>query len=93
MVWEDDRSGGFYSDIYGARVTRAGVVSDEGPVIRQECGQYDPKLARGSGSQMFLVYCGWARTVGGKTYNTCRIWGETDPMPGIEETMNEDRER
>jgi phosphoribosylformylglycinamidine (FGAM) synthase PurS component len=86
VVWEDDRSGGFYSDIYGARVTREGVVFGEGPVISQECGQHDPKLARGSGSQMFLVYCGWAGTVGGKTYNTYRIWGKMDPNPGIEES-------
>ena len=35
---------------------------------------------------MFLVYQGWTGTVGGKTYNTCRIWGEMNPNPGIEET-------
>jgi hypothetical protein len=36
---------------------------------------------------VFLVYQGWAGTVGGKTYNTYRTWGKFDPAPGsIEES-------
>jgi hypothetical protein len=34
------------------------------------------------------VYQGWGGTVGGKTYNTDRIWGKMNPVPGIEETPN-----
>ncbi|MCX6840869.1 MAG: hypothetical protein NTX53_01030, partial [candidate division WOR-3 bacterium] len=83
VAWEDYRSGS--SDIYGARVTPAGVVFDEGPVVRQEGNQLYPALARGSSSQMFLVYQGWVGTVGGKTYNTDRIWGKMDPSPAIAE--------
>jgi hypothetical protein len=86
VVWED-YSG--YFDIYGARVSQAGVVLDSGPVVRQEDEQSCPALARGAGSQMFLVYQGWAGTVGAKTYNTYRIWGKMNPSPGIEETMND----
>jgi hypothetical protein len=29
--------------------------------------------------------------MGGKTYNTVRIWGKMNPVPGIEETMNDER--
>ena len=34
---------------------------------------------------MFLVYQGWAGTVGNKTYNTDRIWGKMNPSPAIAE--------
>ena len=80
VVWEDRRNG---SDIYGARVTPAGVVLDSGPVVRQEGSQSHPALARGSGNDIFLVYQGWAGSVGGNTYNTQRIWGKMDPNPAI----------
>ena len=87
VVWEDERSGG--SDIYGARVTPGGTVYDEGPVVRQEGNQWYLALARGTGSQMLLVYQGWAGTVGGKTYNIDRIWSKMNPSPGIEEQSQE----
>jgi hypothetical protein len=85
VAWEDFRNGNDY-DIYGARVTPAGSVSDSGPIIGQGRDQMAPALARGSGSQLLLVYQGWAVTVGGKAYNTSRVWGELDPNPGIVET-------
>jgi hypothetical protein len=91
VVWDDYRSVRDTSDIYGARVTPGGVVFDSGPVVRQEGDQSYPALARGPANQLFLVYQGWAGTVGGKTYNTDRIWGKMNPSTGIEETMNEER--
>jgi hypothetical protein len=87
VTWQDYRSGTYW-DIYAARVTPAGVVFDTGPAVRQEGDQIYPALARGAGDQMFLVYQGWAGTVGGKTYNTDRIWGKFGPFPGIAETPN-----
>ncbi len=87
VAWGDHRSGSTF-DIYCARVTPAGVVSDSGPAVRQEGDQVGPALARGTGSQLFLAYMGWAGTVGGKTYNTDRIWGTFGPFPGIQETPN-----
>jgi len=84
VVWEDYRSNS--PDIYGALVTPAGVASDTGWVVKQEGSQFGPALALGTDSELFLVYQGWAGRVGGKTYNTDRVWGKTNPVPGsIEE--------
>jgi len=84
VVWEDYRSN--HPDIYGAVVTPDGEVIDTGAVIRQDGNQFHPALARGTDSLLFLVYQGWAGTVGGETYNTDRIWGKMNPSPGgIEE--------
>jgi hypothetical protein len=85
VIWEDYRNNRDTSDIYGARVSPAGSVLDEFPVVTQERNQRYPALASGPGSQMFLVYEGWAGTVGGKTYNADRIWGKFGPFPGVEE--------
>ena len=85
VAWQDYRSGSTF-DIYCARVTPAGAVTDSGPVVKQQGDQVGPALAHGSGSQLFLAYQGWAGTVGNKTYNTSRIWGKMNPAPGIEES-------
>jgi len=86
VVWEDYRSN--CPDIYGALVTPDGVASDTGVVVRQEGNQFFPALALGPDSRLFLVYQGWAGKVGGKTYNTDRIWGKADPVPGgVEESQ------
>jgi phosphoribosylformylglycinamidine (FGAM) synthase PurS component len=80
VVWEDYRSN--CPDIYGALVSPAGVASDTGVVVGQEGNQSCPALALGTDSELFLVYQGWAGTVEGKTYNTYRIWGKTNPATG-----------
>jgi hypothetical protein len=85
-VWQGGPSGMAY-DIYGARVTSSGVVLDSGPVVRQEGYQVRPALARGTDNQIFLVYQGWAGTVGSKTYNTQRVWGKMNPSPAIAEML------
>ncbi len=85
VVWEDRLLDGFW-DIRGARVTPAGVVFDSGTAVEQEGNQQYPALARGAGSQTFLVYQGWTGTVGGRAYNTERIWGKLNPCPGIQES-------
>jgi hypothetical protein len=88
VAWQDERNGPDTSDIYGARATTGGTVLDEFPVVMQDGDQSYPALCRGPGSQMFLVYQGWAGTVGGKTYNLDRIWGKMNPVPGVEEREN-----
>jgi large repetitive protein len=82
VVWEDYRSSGDI-DIYGAHVAPDGTVSDEGGVVRQGGAQTCLALARGTGSQLFLVFQGWTGAVGGKTYNTDRIWGDMNPNTGL----------
>jgi len=83
VVWQDLRSGDY--DIYGARVSPAGTVLDDFPVVTQEGNQSPSAVARGPGDQMFLVYQSWAGTVEGKTYNAQRIWGKFVVLTGIEE--------
>jgi len=89
VVWQDCRSDSL-GDIYGARVTPGGTVFDAGSVVSQQAEQSYPGLCCGNGSQMLLVYQGWADTVGGKVYNTDRIWGKMDPNLGVAEAPNAD---
>jgi hypothetical protein len=81
--WEDFRSGTDW-DIYAARVTPSGVVTDTWPVTTQERDQVLLALACGGGGQMLTVYQSWTRTVGGRDYNTPRIWGKLGSYDGIE---------
>ena len=87
MLWEDCCNSAT-PDIYGTRVTQSGAIFDYGRVIQQDGVQSNLAMTRGSGNHLFLVYQSWTGTVGGKTYNTDRIWGDMDPTPGggIEET-------
>jgi hypothetical protein len=85
VVWEDYRNGSY--DLYGARVTPVGSVFDSSAVIRQEGVQLYPALARGPANRISLVYEGWTGTVGGKPYNTQRIWGKKNLSGGAEERV------
>jgi hypothetical protein len=89
VVWQDDRSGDW--DVYGAHVTPGGTVLHDGAVVSYAEEQSHPALGCGNGGRTLLVYQGWAGNVGGKPYNTVRIWGKMDPNPGVEETMNDER--
>ena len=84
IVWRDYRSGSNY-DIYGAKLNTAGVAIDSFVVSLQPGDQISPALAHGTGDQLLIVYSGWTGEVGGKTYNTMRIWGKFYPSVGIEE--------
>ncbi len=85
VVWDDYRNSLETSHIYGTRVKPDGTVFGEGQVVSQEGKQSNPTLVRGSGSQLFLTYQGWAGIVGNKTYNTDRIWGKMNPSTVIVE--------
>jgi len=90
VVWSDLHYG---DDIYGCRVRSDGTVFDEGPVVRQEGNQWYPALACGPGSQIFMVYQGWAGNANRKTYNAFRIWGKINPNPGVDEAENREAKR
>jgi len=81
VVWQDDRGGDW--DVYGARVTPGGTAFHDGSVVSHPEEQSHPALGCGNGGRTLLVYQGWAGNVGGKTYNTVRIWGKMDPSPAI----------
>ncbi|NPV13775.1 hypothetical protein HPY86_02450 [candidate division WOR-3 bacterium] len=82
VVWQGP---GTLQELHGARVTPNGMVFPSVPVVIQEGYQLSPVLAHGHGSQLFLVYISWTGTVAGKVYNTYRIWGKMNPIPGVEE--------
>jgi len=75
VVWQDYRDG-YFSHLYGARVTTAGNVSDSFAVVRQASNQLAPAFALETGCPLLLVYQGWVGTYEGRTYNSYRIWGK-----------------
>jgi hypothetical protein len=80
VMWQDYRNDIDY-DIFGARVSPAGAVSDSGAFVSEPQDQTLPRLGFGSGRRMLLVYQGWAASVGGKDYNANRVWGVVNPQP------------
>jgi phosphoribosylformylglycinamidine (FGAM) synthase PurS component len=84
LVWQDFRTLVDF-DVYAARMTQEGSVFEGGPVVREQGDQLYPRLCGGSSGSMLLVYQGWTGAVGGKTYNSDRVWGRTNPGPGIQE--------
>ena len=83
VAWEDFGNGIDW-DIYGARVTPAGVVCDSWPVTTQERDQVLLALACGGEGQMLAVYQSWTCTVDGRSYNVPRIWGKLESYVGVE---------
>ncbi len=73
VVWTDNRSNTNY-DIYGSRVNTAGTIDFTVAVSLQGNDQTYPMITRGNSSQLFVVFQGWAGTIGDMQYNTARTW-------------------
>jgi hypothetical protein len=78
VVWQDYRNGIDY-DIFGARLSPQGVISDSGYVISKPQDQTLPRLGGGNGGRPPLAHQGWAANVGGKDYNANRVWVYVNP--------------
>jgi hypothetical protein len=84
VVWQDNRGGSW--DIYGARVSLAGVVTDVFPAFVSAKDQTMPALAHGQGGQLLLICSGWADSINYRQVNTIRAWGKLSPLSGREES-------
>ena len=73
VVWEDNRSGNYYYDIYGARVSVGGSVLDPtGMAISTASGNQEyPTIARGPANCLLIAYDSFTLP----PYGAFRIWG------------------
>jgi len=86
VVWEEWSVGiPSWSDIYGARVTPEGEVTDSFAVTTQFDNQSSPTLAHGPGDQVLITYASFTYDINGHPVNTSRIWGKYFPFIGITE--------
>ena len=79
-VWQDARNGYYENDIYGARISESGVVTDTFTVSIADGDQLRP-CVEGN----LILYSSWTPIY---PYNSMRIWGRFYPEVGIEETGN-----
>ncbi|TES90384.1 MAG: T9SS type A sorting domain-containing protein [Candidatus Cloacimonadota bacterium] len=73
VLWEDYRN--VFSDIYGARISTAGIVLDTFIVSIQEGNQFSPALSKGPGDKFLVTYSGFVDSINARPANTMRIWG------------------
>jgi hypothetical protein len=72
-------------DVYGAKLSPAGIVTDSFPISAQPGMQLLPAVTCNSQGQSLVSYNGWAGEVNGKTYNSMRTWGRLGPIDGVAE--------
>ena len=85
VVWQDDRSGYYSEDIYGAKLDTSGMVIDTFSVSLQTGAQTVPAIAHGNGNQLLITYSGWTDHINTHPANTMRICGKFYPCVGVEE--------
>ncbi|MCK4584748.1 T9SS type A sorting domain-containing protein, partial [candidate division WOR-3 bacterium] len=84
VLWEDYRN--VFTDIYGARVSTAGIVLDTFAVVTQEGNQFSPVLTKGPGEKLLVTYSGFVDSINTRPANTMRIWGSLFiPPVGVKE--------
>ncbi|MBA7658546.1 hypothetical protein ES703_66502 [subsurface metagenome] len=84
VLWEDYRN--VFTDIYGARVSTAGIVLDTFTVTMQKGNQFSPALVKGPGEKLLVTYSGFVDSINTRPANTMRIWGKLFiPPVGVKE--------
>jgi hypothetical protein len=84
VVWQENQTG-YEWDIYGARLSPAGILGDTFSVSNQSRNQLLPALIHGIGNQILITYSGFTSLIQGKVYNSIRIWGKFYPFEEITE--------
>ncbi len=87
-VWQWRNCGN--GDLWGARISPAGVVIDTFPVCTAPEYQATPAVAVGAGGTKFVSYSGYVSTLHGYPAEKMRIWAGIYPFYGISETMNDE---
>ncbi len=86
VLWED--YGNVFTDIYGARVSTAGIVLDTFTVVTQEGNQFSPALVKGPDEELLVTYSGFVDSINTRPANTMRIWGSLFiPPVGLKEDI------
>jgi len=82
VVWHDSSN----SNIFGARINRAGEVVNTFIVSSQPGDQNNPSLVHGMNDSILIAYSGWVDSISRKPVKTYRIWGKFYPFTPVEET-------
>jgi len=86
VVWSDYRNGDNY-DIYGAKISPAGVILDTFLISDQPGDQFIPAICAGDSHQVFIAYAGWTDSIGHRPVKDWRVWGVLETYTGIEEVQ------
>jgi len=85
IIWQNSPFGSYQCDLYGAKVSPAGIVIDSFIVSSQTGLQIQPNLIHGPADQVLVVYTGWTDSINHHSAKTMRIWGKLYPPYGIAE--------
>ncbi len=88
VVWQDYRFKN--NDIYGAHISRDGIVIDSFIVAEQKGNQSSPALAlMPDGERINVIYSGWCTQFGDRKFNSMRIFGEIYDNTGMYNTREQ----
>ncbi len=75
-------------DLWGARISPAGVVIDSFTVCTAPEYQATPAIAVGTGGKVFVSYSGWVASLHGYIAEKMRTWVGIYPLIGVEEGIS-----
>lgn len=83
VVWQEHLAG--QVDLRGARLTPEGELLTGFPVATGAGDQSQPALASAGDAGTLVTYSGWTGVVGGRSYNSSRIWAITSATTDADE--------